>query len=301
MAATVDLVRTGVGLFMDAGDAEADAALDLDCATVEAGLAAAVASLRTDLGDDAEGLKISLLEQALRVAKLSVPRAASVLRNMLQFRRAYDWPLPLTATDVAACIRTGMYELLPCDRHGCPIVLFRAVRIRPTKACPIASYQRLGMYLVECAMGSVDAQHSGVTLLVDLRAVDRSLAGDFASGLLDGWLRMWRDAYPAKLRQLLVVHAHGRCVRSAAWLGMRLLKPKLRKRVHLLESVAELQQHADASALPADLGGALPAGRWEDWCAAQERQEAALRAPPQTSAVEHVDATPIRRKQEANV
>ena len=45
MPVAVDLVRTGVGLVMDADDAEADAALDLDCATIEAGLAAAVESI----------------------------------------------------------------------------------------------------------------------------------------------------------------------------------------------------------------------------------------------------------------
>ncbi len=194
-------------------------------------------------------------------------------------------------------------------------------------------------------------QHGGVTLLVDLKGVGLGLATAFGVDDVRRGIGMWRDAFPAKLKRLLVVNVrcsreqcactgthvlahmrmrtrtrtpayartpshvcahrntlrtlHGHPCRAPEanalkvppalrWMAsasLMLLGSKLRRRVSVLASRDQLLEAVSPASLPHDLGGTLPADRWEQWCCRVEFEERQLIASAAVAA-SHVTHNP---------
>ena len=271
LAHVTGLARQGSGMLAQGSDDEAGEEGD-DYSSVENNLPDAVLALRAHMPQDTS-LGDRLLEQALRVAKLDVKRAATVLSNLERFRREQDWALPLTLPTAAtsACLRSGMHVILPPDREARPVLLYRASKLDPAQHS-IEEYQRMGSYLMECiTREQPEVQHRGVTLLVDLRDASLRVATSFSLADLQRGIGMWRDTFPAKLKRLIVVNAplylHG-IVRTC----LLMLRKKMRARVHVLKSQAHLAGFLEPRAVPIDLGGELPASYWSNWCDEHEKR-----------------------------
>lgn len=273
----LDLLREGASLIGD--DDEPEDAEPTPWQIIDDGMPAAMSALRQRLnGTELEALAPLMLEQALRVAKLKDERACLVLRNLVKFRRAENWPLPLTVSAIGStCLRSGMHQLLPPDRSGCPVLYYKAASLDPT-AHPIAAYQRLGSYLVEVITRAPAVQHGGITLLLDLQNVSLGLATAFGVADVRRGIGMWRNTFPAKLTRLCIVNAPGPIL-SLMRVGLYMLTAKMRRRVHVFDSVDALVAEVGAAALPIELGGDLPPTYWDDWCTQREALEGARVMP----------------------
>ena len=269
----MDLLREGASLVADGDSDDDDHGGDATPwqQTDDSRLLDAVSAVRSRLSEtELATLDGQMVEQAARVSKLRVERAAVVLHNLVKFRRANGWPIPLSASSVgSACLRTGMHQLLPPDNLGCPVLLYKAALLDPT-AHPVASYQRLGSYLVEVMTRDAPAvQHGGITLLLDLQGVGLGLAASFKVADVRRGVGMWRNTFPAKVTRLLIVNAPGP-VLGLMRVGLYMLSPKIRKRVRVFHSLKELVADVGADSLPVELGGTLSAGYWDEWCAKRE-------------------------------
>ena len=125
------------------GSSEADPTDDDadDPRAIEEALPAAMERALADLDADSSAPP-HFLAQALRVAKLDVPRALRVCANLERFRAGERWALPLRARDVeTACLHSRMHVVLPRDRRGRPLLLYDAARLDVGLA-PLSEYQR---------------------------------------------------------------------------------------------------------------------------------------------------------------
>ena len=181
-----------------------------DARAIEAGLPAAMERALADV--DAAAPPPHFLAQALRVAKLDVPRALRVCANLGRFRAGERWALPLRGRDVdTACLRSGMHVVLPRDRRGRPLLLYDAARLDVGLA-PLSEYQKMGSYLMEAMTSAAADQHGGVALVVDLGGEARvgatwALARAFSIADVRRGVLMWRDTFPAKLKRVYITRA----------------------------------------------------------------------------------------------
>ena len=268
------------------GSSEADPTDDDadDPRAIEEALPAAMERALADLDADSSAPP-HFLAQALRVAKLDVPRALRVCANLERFRAGERWALPLRARDVeTACLHSRMHVVLPRDRRGRPLLLYDAARLDVGLA-PLSEYQKMGSYLMEAMTSAAADQHGGVALVVDLGGEARvgatwALARAFSIADVRRGVLMWRDTFPAKLKRVYITRASG-SLRALARAGLALVREKVRKRVLIVDDLAQLHAEIPPESLPRELGGVLDDQYWEDWVEKRRTAElAAERAGP---------------------
>ena len=212
-----DLLREGASLVADddGDDDDHDGHATPWRTTDDSRLPAAVIAVRSRLSEtELAALDGQMVEQAARVAKLRVERAAFVLRNLVKFRRANSWPIPLSVSSVGStCLRTGMHQLLPPDNcKGVGLGLaasFKVADVRrgvgmwrntfPAKVTrllivnapgPVLGLMRVGLYMLSPKIRKrVRVFHSLKELVADVGAdsLPVELGGTLSAGYWDEW------------------------------------------------------------------------------------------------------------------
>lgn len=162
---------------------------------------------------------------------LKLQRCAELCVNFLEFRVAEGWPLELSPTDVnEAALRSGFLWLLR-DKHKRALIVYNLERLFETplqrrmrrvrsredgnegKAAEVGvedaevsvvEFQKMGMYLMEQALGDIEVQRKGAVLVFDCRRISASsFIGAVSSSDAQRGVQMWQDAFPVSSNLLI--------------------------------------------------------------------------------------------------
>jgi hypothetical protein len=287
-----------------------------DILRMEAGLDAATSQLRALLQADAgaDGLvahefaqpATPLLHQALRVSYLDVERSAKIIRNLVRFRLDQGWPLTLCAAQSEPALRTRLHTILPRpDALGRAVLVFHASRLDPA-VCPVKEFHRMASYVMEQLTMDPAVQYRGICVLLDLKDAGVAMARMFSITDIRRGIGMWKDCFPCKVKQIVIVGASA-LVSRLLGVGLALVHPRVRARVQVHRSIESLvaANQIDPSALPRELGGTWDeVALWSSWC--DERLELERKGPAAIEAhrfqtVVEVPSAPPSRPRRWNV
>lgn len=220
----------------------------------------ALLEIRRLLGQE-KGLALSdsFLRKCLVYQNGCVQRASGTAERFIAFRRAERWPFRLMVWDVDVALRTGLHWLLPgvaaSDALPAVCLVFNMAALDPSR-CSIQQYQKLTLFLMECATDALAVQQRGVALLADFRELN---VGRFRRALgvedIKRGLRCWVGSFPCRVRRIWLLGAPT-VVRWLIAAVSNFLSAKVRQRIRMTENVKDVAEDLGLCInLPTSLGG----------------------------------------------
>ena len=207
------------------------------------------------------------LLQCLRARSYSVEEALCVCLNFYDFRKSAGWSLEgINCADLIIPLKSNVHWVLPgYDYNHRRIVVLNA-RYLDTQKSSIEKYQRMGQYLVEVLVNKDISTHfKGVTFVVDVHGLPyRTLLSGIGVADIKRGTGMWRDAFPCKLKSILILGLNG-FSRNIVNLCLKVASKKVQDRVKCLQTYDDLKKYIPQENLPLALHGTNETFSWEEY------------------------------------
>lgn len=211
-------------------------------------------------------LKDTFLLQCLRARSYSVEEAFCVCLNFHDFRRSAKWSLEsIDPFNLIIPLESNVHWILPgYDYNHRRVVVFNP-KYMNTVNCTIEQYQKMGQYLVETLVNKdISTQFNGVTFVVDVNGLPyRTVLAGMGIADIKRGTGMWRDAFPCKLKSILILGLNG-FTRNIVNVCLKVASKKVQDRVRCLQTYDELKTFIPQENLPLALHGSNESFVWEE-------------------------------------
>lgn len=225
-------------------------------------------ALKDELQQDCNGVKDEDLLMFLRW-KPSVERAAGRFRKFLQWKQnnpgLFDESLRVSKDqELERLLQTEVIVAIPglVTKAGGPLLIGRLRNNDMTDGRTPNDVCRMMFYTVDRIMERPETQSHGVTIIHDLRDLNRSknLRLEMAKTVFHGLL----GHFPLHIRAIYMWKAPPFFPAFFRIVSTLVMTKKIRERVHFIEDLSEIQSVVDQECLLTELGGTL---EWSstDW------------------------------------